>query len=141
MSTDKAALPVEPEADESAVTRVELHIEREKIEIERERLALERERLASERERWKTDAELKSRAEGRGIGVSTLIYVGIICVLAGVIAGFLSTGSRGSHTSGIGLEALTAKASTNATAGGGKSILLRPVDTGGGSKAYLLILD
>ena len=110
------------------------------VQIERERLALERERLAAERERWKNDSELKSRAEGRGIGISTLVFVGVICVLVGVIAGFLSIGPRGSRASAMGLAALTSKTSTNAS-GSGKSILLRPVETGGGSKAYLLILD
>lgn len=140
MSADKPIQPAEPEQDETVVSRAELHIEREKIQIERERLALERERLAAERERWKNDSELKSRAEGRGIGISTLVFVGVICVLVGVIAGFLSIGPRGSRASAMGLAALTSKTSTNAS-GSGKSILLRPVETGGGSKAYLLILD
>ena len=142
MNEDKAAQPVaDADPDESAVSRAELHIEREKIQIERERLALERERMTAERERWKIDAELKSHAEGRGIAFSTLVFVGIICVLAGVIAGFLSVGPRAARTSGIGFEALTSKASTNAAAANGKPILLRPVDTGGGSRAYLLIVD
>jgi hypothetical protein len=141
MNEDKAAPPEDAEQDESAVSRAELHIEREKIQIERERLALERERMAAERERWKNDAELKSRAEGRGIAFSTLVFVGLICVLAGVIAGFLSVGPRAARTPGIGFEALTSRVSTNAAAANGKPILLRPVDTGGGSKAYLLILD
>ena len=141
MSADTVKVPSEAEPDESTVSRAELHIEREKIQIERERLALERERMAAERERWKIDAELKSRAEGRGIAFSTLVFVGLICVLAGVITGFLSVGPRASRTPGISFEALTSKASTNAATAGGKPILLRPVDTGGGSRAYLLILD
>ena len=138
MSADKATHSLE--LDEPAVSRAELHIEREKIEIERERLALERERLAAERERWKTDAELKSRAEGRGIAFSTLVFVGSICVLVGVIAGFLVAGPRATRTSVAGIETLMSRTTTNATARGGNSFLLRPVETGGG-KAYLLILE
>jgi len=139
MCADKATQPVETELDETAVSRAELHIEREKIQIERERLALERERLAAERERWKTDAELKLRAEGRGIAFSTLVFVGAICVLVGVIAGFLSSGPRALRTPAAGIEAMMSRTGTNAAARGG--LVLRPVDTGGGSKAYLLILD
>ena len=141
MSADQARPAVETELDESAVSRAELHIEREKIEIERERLALERERLSAERERWKNDAELKSRAEGRGIAVSTLMFVGVIGVLVGVIAGFLSAGPRASRMSGIGLAGLTSQSTTNVTTAQGKSVLLRPMETSGGSKAYLLILE
>ena len=97
--------------------------------------------MAAERERWKIDADLKSRGEGRGIAVNTLVFVGIICILVGVIAGLFTNRPRASRTSGIGFEALTSKGSTNAVSASGNSILLRPVDTGGGSKAYLLILD
>ena len=131
MSADTVKVPSEAEPDESTVSRAELHIEREKIQIERERLALERERMAAERERWKIDAELKSRAEGRGIAFSTLVFVGIICVLVGVIAGFFSAGPRASRTSAAEITALMSGTATNATNRGGKSILLRPVDTGG----------
>jgi hypothetical protein len=140
MSTEKSAATTDPAQEELAVSRAELHIEREKIEIERERLALERERLSAERERWKTDSELQSRAEGRGIAVSTLVFVAVICILAGIIAGFLSVNARASRSSTLGLEALTATSSTNAPANG-KSVFLRPVETGGGSKAYLLIVE
>ena len=133
--------PLDAELDESAVSRAELHIEREKIQIERERLALERERLSAERERWKTDEALKSRGEGRGIAFSTLVFVGVICVLVGVITGFLSIGSRSARTPGINFSALASKSETNAPAAGGRPIVLRPVDAGTGNKAYLLILE
>ena len=66
--SDATIPPVGSEPDDSAMSRAELHIEREKIQIERERLTRERERMAAERERWKSEAELKPRAEGRGIG-------------------------------------------------------------------------
>ena len=141
MSADKPAAPPFAEFDESAVSRAELHIEREKIEIERERLALERERLSAERERWKSDTELRLRAEGRGITVSTLVFVGCICVLAGVIAGFVSAGVRVSRPPAAGLAAWMQGSTTNGAARGGNSILLRPVDMGGNGKAYLLILE
>lgn len=131
--------PAEP--DESTVSRAELHIEREKIQIERERLALERERMAAERERWKSDAEWKARAEGRGVAFSTLVFVGMICVLAGVIAGFFTNRPRAARMSTARIEALSSKASTNVTDKAGNSILLRPLDAGSGSKAYLLILE
>jgi len=141
MNADQATRLAETDVDESAVSRAELHIEREKIQIERERLALERERMAAERERWKIDADLKSRAEGRGVAFNTLVFVGVICVLVGVITGILSIGLRASRTPGAGLEALTSKGSTNEVITSSKPILLRPVDTGGSGKAYLLILD
>ena len=128
------------EPDESTVSRAELHIEREKIQIERERLALERERMAAERERWKSDAEWKARAEGRGVAFSTLVFVGMICVLAGVIAGFVANRPRAAQMSTARIESLASKTGTNAT-DKSSSILLRPLDAGSGSKAYLLILD
>ena len=139
--SDATIPPVGSEPDDSAMSRAELHIEREKIQIERERLALERERMAAERERWKIDSDLKSRAEGRGIAFSTLVFVAVICVLAGVIAGFFTSGPRASRTSIAGLEALRSPSATNAAARSGNSIVLRPVDTGSGSRAYLLIVD
>jgi len=141
MSEDRTTQPVEDELDETAVSRAELQIAREKIQIERERLVLERERLAAERERWTSDAALKSRAEGRNISVGTLILIGIICVLAGVIAGGMSAGLRGSPATALGIEALIAPNTTNATGRGDQSIILHPMDTSGGKKAYLLILN
>ncbi len=139
--SDATIPPVGSEPDDSAMSRAELHIEREKIQIERERLTLERERMAAERERWKSEAELKPRAEGRGIAYSTLVFVGIICVLTGIIAGLFSGGVRAPRASGlVGLEALTGRNATNSAAGV-KSILLRPVETSNGGKAYLLIVD
>ena len=142
MSEETAVPLADTELDESAVSRAELHIEREKIQIERERLALERERLVAERERWKSDAELISRGEGRGIAFSTLVLVGIIGVLLGVITGFFLNGPRGSQSSTVGIETLSASAiSTNALGRGDNSITLRPMDAGSGKKAYLLIVN
>ncbi|MEI6210855.1 MAG: hypothetical protein WCR06_04445 [bacterium] len=140
MNSDTTAPRVAAELDESAISRAELHIEREKIEIERERLALERERMAAERERWKSESEWKARAEGRGVTFSTLVLIGMVCLLGGVLAGFFAAGPGGASRSAR-LESLATRASTNATGMGASSFQLRPLDAGGGSKAYLLILD
>jgi len=139
MSTEKPIPATESEADETAVSRAELHIEREKVQIERERLALERERLAAERERWKTDGDLQSRAEGRGIAVSTLVFVGVICVLAGMIAGFFATCRHEPHTGRARLETVIAHEATNIPGTTRGALVLRPVDMGHGGKAYLLV--
>ena len=69
--------------------KTEFELEREKIMIERARIDLERERLSAERERWKSEAEWRSRASGRMIPVSTLVYVSVICVLAAGMTGWL----------------------------------------------------
>jgi hypothetical protein len=142
MSGDKERQTAETDGDESAVTRAELGIEREKIQIERERLALERERLAAERERWKTDDTLRSRAEGRGIAVSTLVFVSIICALLGGLAVTLAFYRRQSPRTlrEAGLEAFVARGTTNA-ATAGEPIVLRALDGSSGRGAYLLILN
>ena len=145
MNTDPIQTPTEAAKEENPISRVEIQIEREKVQIERERLALERERLASERERWKIDAELRPRAEGRGIAVGTLVYISIICALVGVIAGSftLTGGARSSSrlTAPVNLRSLMAVASTNQSAGASSPVVLRTIDTGGSRGAYLLILD
>ena len=143
MATEADRQHVETRSDDPTVSRAELAIERDKVEIERERLALERERLASERERWKIDAELRSRGEGRGIAVSTLIYVAIICALVGGLTGVLSRAPRTAtrDLNSESLKALMSRASTNAASRSDAPILLRAVDAGGGHGAYLLILD
>lgn len=127
--------------DESVVSRAELQIEREKIQIERERLTLERERMAAERERWRADAEWKARAEGRGITISTLVFVGVICLLAGGISGLLAVGPYRARTSVDRLAALVPPAGTNTVGAAGAPVRLRSMDAGGGGKAYLLILE
>jgi hypothetical protein len=146
MSADKQPLADQQAPDdETTVSRAELAIERDKVEIERERLALERERLAAERERWRIDSELRSRAEGRGIRVSTLIYVAVICVLVGGIVGGLALGRRAPARTmpGFSLEKLMgAAAPTNAAERGGAPIVLRAVDANGTSRnAYLLLFE
>jgi hypothetical protein len=143
MRADKSGIAAETgTTEETPTSRAEIQIEREKVQIERERLALERERLAAERERWKIDAELRPRAEGRGIAVSTLVFMSIICALIGVIAGNFSGGTRRSArlATPVNLQALMAGASTNRPAASGQA-LLRSLETGGGRGAYLLILD
>jgi anti-sigma-K factor RskA len=141
MSEERTGQVAAPEQDEAVFSRAELQIEREKIQIERERLALERERLAAERERWKTDAEQRSHAEGWRIRTSTLALVAAICLLAGVIAGFVLQRPRGTPPAGIGIEGFAAaQGGTNNAAGAGKTLQLRPVNAGGG-KAYLLIIE
>lgn len=143
MSAEKPATDVP--GDEPAASRAELAIEREKIQIERERLALERERLASERERWKSEATLVPRAEGRGIAVSTLVFVAVICALLGVIAGSFARapiGGRSRSASAVDLQALVSRVSgTNAAGGGEGPIVLRASGSGGSRGAYLLILE
>ena len=69
--------------------KTEFELEREKIKIERERIDLERERLAAERERWQHEVEWRARASGRMVPVSTLVYVGVICVLTAGVSGWL----------------------------------------------------
>lgn len=142
MSADKSGIAAETETEKTPASRAELQIEREKVQIERERLALERERLAAERERWKIDAELRPRAEGRGVAISTLVFLSIICALIGVIAGNFSGEARRSPrlTTPVNLQALMAEASTNRPVAS-RQALLRSLDTGGGRGAYLLILD
>ena len=142
MSGDKDVRTAATDGDESAVTRAELGIEREKIQIERERLALERERLAAERERWKTDDMLRSRGEGRGIAVSTLVFVSVICVLLGGLAVTLTLYHRQPSRTlrETGLEAFMARGATNA-ATAGEPIVLRALDGSSGRGAYLLILN
>jgi hypothetical protein len=141
---DDEAKKTQPEldADEGVVSRAELAIAREKVQIERERLALERERSMAERERWKTDHALRLRAEGRGIALSTLIYVGIICMLTGGIVGAL-VGGR--HREALARNTLanlqSLNVSTNTDAKGNAQVVLRPVDAAGGRGAYLLILN
>ena len=145
MSADKTMQPMEARADGTPVSYSELTIEHEKVQIERERLALERERLAAEREHWKSDAELRPRAEGRGIAVSTLVFVSVICVLAGALVGTLSRSPQraGNSAAAARLEALMSRTatSTNAPAKGESPIVLRALDAGTGRGAYLLILD
>jgi hypothetical protein len=143
MSAEKSGIAAETGTEETPTSRAEIQIEREKVQIERERLALERERLAAERERWKIDDELRPRAEGRGIAVSTLVFMSIICALIGVIAGNFSGGTRRVPrlSSPVNLQSLMAGASTNQSAGASGQVLLRALDAGGGRGAYLLILD
>lgn len=145
MSADPVNQPVESRPDGTPVSYSELTIEREKVQIERERLALERERLAAERERWKSEAELRPRSEGRGIAVSTLVFVAVICVLAGALVGTLTHFPQrgGGNAAAARLEALMSRTAgtTNASARGEAPIVLRALDAGTGRGAYLLILD
>jgi hypothetical protein len=140
MSAEMAA---DAAGDDVGVSRAELAIERDKVQIERERLAFERERLAAERERWKADAELRSRAEGRGIGAGTLVLVAVTCVLAGVLVGVLALGRRPGERdkSAFTLGRLPSALATNVSEKGGAPIVLRAVEAGSGRNAYLLILD
>lgn len=143
MATESDRQQRDTGADDVAVSRAELGIERDKVQIERERLALERERLSAERERWKIDAELRTRGEGRGIAISTLVFVAIICALVGGLVGVLTRGQRTTvrDLNSDGLKALMSRASTNGATRGDAPILLRAVDAGSGHGAYLLILD
>ena len=127
--------------DEVGVSRAELAIERDKVQIERERLAFERERLAAERERWKADAELRSRAEGKGISLGTLLLVAVICVLAGGMAGMVAFGRRapGRAESAFTLDRLPDGLATNASEKGSAPIVLRAVEAGTGRNAYLIL--
>jgi len=142
MSTDKAAEPVEVRPDGMPVSYSELVIEREKVQIERERLALERERLMAERERWTSEDHLRPGAEGRGISVSTLVFVGVIGILAGALVGLFTHPPQNAGNAAAKLESLlSVHAVTNASGKGESPIVLRAVDAGSGHNAYLLILN
>jgi hypothetical protein len=146
MSTEAQQNGEAPAGDEGVVSRVELQIEREKIQIERERLTLERERMAAERERWQADAQWQARGEGRGIAVSTLVYVAIICLLAGGLAGSLVvSGAYRTRGGGTDVASVMARAVTVTNEVGradGVPLRLRTVGPAGGDgRAYLLILE
>lgn len=143
MSTETQKMAGTPEDGEGMVSRAELQIEREKIQIERERLTLERERMAAERERWQADAQWQARGEGRGIAVSTLVYVAIICLLAGGLAGSLALSGayrvRGGSVAPVVAQAVTVTNEVGRAAG--VPLRLRTVGPGNDGRAYLLILE
>jgi hypothetical protein len=137
---EEAKKTQEPEADEGVVSRAELAIAREKVQIERERLALERERSMAERERWKTDNALRERAEGRGVSLSTLVFVGVICLLAGGIVGeWFGERHREALARNTLINLQSVDVSTNANAKGNAPIVLRSTEAAGGRGALLIL--
>lgn len=143
-NTEQTLSPTLP-SDDPDVSHTELLLEREKIQIERERLALERDRLAAERERSKADAIWRERAEsGMRVSVSTLIFVGIICLLVGGMSGVFGTTYRQDLRQNARrqefVQALSGQ-TNNMTRGNVPMLLHSLRGQGGQSGGILLILD
>jgi hypothetical protein len=91
-------------ADE-ALSRTEMQIEQEKLKLERERILLERERLEAVRDRAKMEAGLHVGRDGKpSVALSTLVFVSIICLLAGGILGAFSTSLQRDRRSAARLQ-------------------------------------
>ena len=79
-------------SDEETLSRTEMMIEQEKLKLERERILLERERLEATRERVKMENSFRLDGSGKQVvPMTTLIFISIICLLAGGILGIFST--------------------------------------------------